>query len=87
VERLDQLAQERFGKRVIHLAIRWTLDAGITTALWGARHPNQLVPVDEVSRWHIDAAAKAEIDSILSETVSQPIGPEFMAPPARSIAA
>jgi aryl-alcohol dehydrogenase-like predicted oxidoreductase len=72
---------------VIHLAIRWTLDAGITTALWGARHPNQLVPVDEVSRWHIDATAKAEIDSILSETVSQPIGPEFMAPPARSIAA
>jgi aryl-alcohol dehydrogenase-like predicted oxidoreductase len=72
---------------VIHLAIRWTLDAGITTALWGARHPNQLVPVDEVSGWHIDATAKAEIDSILSETVSQPIGPEFMAPPARSIAA
>jgi diketogulonate reductase-like aldo/keto reductase len=49
---------------VIHLAIRWTLDAGITIALWGARHPNQLVPVDEVSGWHIDATAKAEIDSI-----------------------
>ena len=37
VQRLDQLAQERFGKRVIHLAVRWMLDQGITTALWGAR--------------------------------------------------
>src|ERR1700738_2881782 len=40
VQRLDRLAQQRFGKRVIHLAIRWVLDQGITTALWGARHPD-----------------------------------------------
>jgi aryl-alcohol dehydrogenase-like predicted oxidoreductase len=87
VERLDRLAQQRFGKRVIHLAIRWMLDQGITTALWGARHPGQLLPVDQVSGWQLDAAAMAEIDRILSETVTDPIGPEFMAPPARSIAA
>ena len=87
VERLDQLAQERFGKRVIHLAVRWTLDSGITTALWGARHPDQLLPVDEVSGWHINAATKADIDRILRETVTHPVGPEFMAPPARSLAA
>src|SRR5262245_65652833 len=42
---------------------------------------------DEVSGWHLDAAAKAEIDRILSATISEPVGPEFMAPPARSIAA
>jgi aryl-alcohol dehydrogenase-like predicted oxidoreductase len=87
VERLDRFAQQRFGKRVIHLAIRWMLDQGITTALWGARHPGQLQPVDEVSGWWLDAPAKAEIDSILNATVSQPIGPEFMAPPARCNAA
>jgi aryl-alcohol dehydrogenase-like predicted oxidoreductase len=87
VERLDRLAQQRFGKRVIHLAIRWMLDQGITTALWGARHPGQLLPVDQVSGLPLDASAKAEIDRILSETVTEPIGPEFMAPPARSIAA
>jgi aryl-alcohol dehydrogenase-like predicted oxidoreductase len=81
------LAQQRFGKRVIQLAIRWMLDQGITTALWGARHPGQLLPVDQVSGWQLDAAAKAEIDRILSETVTDPVGPEFMAPPARSIAA
>ena len=39
VARLDQLAQQRFHKRVIHLAVRWMLDQGVTTALWGARHP------------------------------------------------
>jgi aryl-alcohol dehydrogenase-like predicted oxidoreductase len=87
VERLDRFAQQSFGKRVIHLAIRWMLDQGITTALWGARHPGQLQPVDEVSGWMLDAAAKAEIDRILKATISEPIGPEFMAPPARRNAA
>ncbi len=83
VDKLDRLAQ-RFGKRVIHLAVRWMLDQGITTALWGARHPGQLQPVDEVTGWSLDASAKAEIDQILRETITDPVGPEFMAPPARS---
>src|SRR6202011_5194720 len=51
VQKLDRLAQQRFGKRVIHLAVRWMLDQGITTALWGARHPDQLQPVNEVTGW------------------------------------
>jgi aryl-alcohol dehydrogenase-like predicted oxidoreductase len=87
VARLDQLAQQRFRKHVIHLAIRWMLDQGITTALWGARHPVQLQPVGEVSGWQLDASAKAEIDRILEAAISDPVGPEFMAPPARSAAA
>jgi aryl-alcohol dehydrogenase-like predicted oxidoreductase len=86
VGKLDRLAQ-RFGKRVIHLAVRWLLDQGVTTALWGARHPGQLEPVDEVAGWSLDAAAKAEIDQILRETITDPVGPEFMAPPERSVAA
>ena len=86
VETLDRLAKERFGKRVIHLAVRWMLDQGITTALWGARHPHQLRPVAEVSGWQLDAATKAEIDRILRETITDPVGPEFMAPAARSVA-
>jgi aryl-alcohol dehydrogenase-like predicted oxidoreductase len=87
VERLDQFARTRFGKRVIHLAVRWMLDQGITTALWGARHPGQLRPVDEVSGWWLDAPARAEIDRILDATIRDPVGPEFMAPPARNMAA
>src|SRR6202049_639114 len=35
VQKLDRLAQERFGKRAIHLAVRWMLDQGIPSALWG----------------------------------------------------
>jgi aryl-alcohol dehydrogenase-like predicted oxidoreductase len=84
VRQLDRLAQDRFGKRVIHLAVRWMLDSGITAALWGARHPEQLEPVDGVSGWHLDDAAMAEIDRILRESITDPIGPEFMAPPSRA---
>jgi hypothetical protein len=40
-----------------------------------------------VSGWRLDAAAKAEIDRILSAEISDPVGPEFMAPPASSVAA
>jgi aryl-alcohol dehydrogenase-like predicted oxidoreductase len=87
VQKLDRLAQQRFNKRVIHLAVRWMLDQGVTTALWGARRPAQLQAVDDVNGWSLDASAKAEIDRILSGTITDPVGPEFMAPPSRSIAA
>jgi aryl-alcohol dehydrogenase-like predicted oxidoreductase len=87
VDRLDRLAQTRFGRRVIHLAVRWMLDQGVSVALWGARRPSQIHPVDDVAGWRLEAPAKAEIDRILSETVRNPVGPEFMAPPARKMAA
>jgi len=83
VARLDQLAKDRFGESVIDLAVRWMLDQGVTTALWGARHPAQLDPVDRIAGWSLDSASKAEIDRILRETITDPVGPEFMAPPAR----
>ncbi len=81
VKRLDHFARERYGTQVIDLAVRWVLDQGITTALWGARHPDQLLPVEAAMGWSLDAAAKADIDRILAETIRDPVGPEFMAPP------
>jgi aryl-alcohol dehydrogenase-like predicted oxidoreductase len=42
VRQLDELAQRRFGRRVIELAVRWMLDQGISVALWGARRPEQV---------------------------------------------
>ena len=81
VERLDRFAQERYGKRVIDLAVRFVLDQGVTTALWGARRPDQLDPVEAVMGWSLDAEAKSEIERILAETITDPVGPEFMAPP------
>lgn len=83
VERLDRFARS-YGKGVIHLAVRWVLDQGAATGLWGARHPGQLEPVGGVTGWSLDASARQEIDRILGETVTDPVGPEFMAPPARA---
>jgi aryl-alcohol dehydrogenase-like predicted oxidoreductase len=48
VGKLDRLAQ-RFGKRVIHVAVRWMLDQGITTALWGA--PSRSVATSRRGDW------------------------------------
>ena len=83
VERLDALARERFGRSVLALALRWVLDQGPTLALWGARRPEQLAPIGEIEGWHLDEAARAEIETILSECVRDPASAEFMAPPAR----
>jgi aryl-alcohol dehydrogenase-like predicted oxidoreductase len=83
VNRLDRFAQERYGKRVIHLAVRWILDRGIDVALWGARTPDQLDPIEAIDGWTLDADAKAEIDRILDEAIDDPVGPEFLEPPSR----
>ena len=84
VEQLDQFARENYGKRVIHLAMRWVLDReGITFALWGARRPEQLDAVSEIAGWKLDVSAMREIDRIVASCVKQPVGPEFMAPPDR----
>lgn len=83
VERLDRLASERYGKGVLHLAVRWVLDRGCQIALWGGRKPEQMEPVEEVLGWRLDEEAVREIDGILQETVKDPVGPEFMAPPSR----
>lgn len=88
VQQLDELAQKRYGKRVMDLAVRWVLDQpGVSAALWGARHPNQLEAVSGALDWKLDADALAAIDQILRQTISDPVGPEFMAPPARACAA
>jgi aryl-alcohol dehydrogenase-like predicted oxidoreductase len=87
VAELDQFAQQHYGKRVIHLALRWIIDRPQPTiALWGARRPDQLAPISELSGWHIDASAMEEIDRILAETILDPVGPEFMAPPDQLVA-
>jgi aryl-alcohol dehydrogenase-like predicted oxidoreductase len=88
VQQLDDLAQKRYGKHVMDLAVRWVLDQpGIGAALWGARHPEQLEAVTNALDWKLDADALASIDQILRQTIADPVGPEFMAPPARTTAA
>src|SRR5438093_8218653 len=83
---LERLARERYGRNVLALAVRWILDQGHTVALWGARRPDQLWPIGDALDWHLDHGTRAAIDRILAETITDPVGPEFMAPPPRAMA-
>jgi aryl-alcohol dehydrogenase-like predicted oxidoreductase len=84
VQRLDGLAQRRFHRRVIQLAVRWMLDQGISVALWGGRHPDQLEPAVDVAGWSLNAADRALIERIVNTAITDPVGPEFMAPLQRA---
>ena len=83
VEALKNLARERHGKSVLALAIRWVLDQGPTIALWGARRPDQLDGIDEAFGWTLSPQDLQDIDRLLAEHITDPVGPEFMAPPTR----
>lgn len=82
-DQLDAFAEETAGCGVLHLAVRWILDQGVDVALWGARDPAQLEPIDQISDWSLTNEDMEEIDRILDRTIQDPVGPEFMAPPTR----
>ena len=84
VEALDLFAREHYGKDVMALALRWLLDQpGHSVALWGARRPEQMDPVNIIDGWSLDRDALDAIDQIVRTHVTDPVGPEFMAPPTR----
>lgn len=84
VQRLAQFARERYDKGVLPFAVRWVLDQpGVTVALWGARHPGELEPLRDVIGWRLDDEALTYTDSVVNESVPEPVGPEFMAPPVQ----
>src|SRR5215475_13659887 len=82
VDMLQRCARDNYRKEVLPLALRWVLDQpGVSVALWGARHPGELDPLRDVMGWKLDNAALASMDKIVAESVHDPVGPEFMAPP------
>jgi aryl-alcohol dehydrogenase-like predicted oxidoreductase len=84
VDKLKDFAQAHYNKSVLELAARWVLDRpGITAALWGAKRPEQLDAVGGVVGWKLDATAMAEIDRIVAEAVTDPVGPEYLTPKRR----
>ena len=84
VERLVAFARERYGKTLPQLAVRWVLDRpGISVALWGAKRPDQLDATAGVMGWSLDTAAMAEIDRFVAESVTDPVGPEYLTPKVR----
>lgn len=85
VRQLDELAQRRFHRRVIHLAVRWMLDKGIWVALWGGRHPNQIDAALDVAGWSLNSADRVLVERIVNTAIADPVGPEFMAPLQREL--
>ncbi|MFP8490298.1 aldo/keto reductase [Gracilimonas sp. Q87] len=80
VDKLEEYAALNFDKKVIHLAVRWILDKGIDSAIWGARKPEQ-VTFNQVFGWEISKEQINEIEEIVEGTVESHSRPEYMAPP------
>ncbi|MEC9481736.1 MAG: aldo/keto reductase [Halomonas sp.] len=86
VEALDRFARERHDRGVLELSVRWLLDRHTNgIALWGARRPEQVDPVERIVDWQLSAEEMDEIERIVDEHVTDPVGPEFMAPPTRDV--
>jgi aryl-alcohol dehydrogenase-like predicted oxidoreductase len=82
VRLLEEFAHTRYDRGVLALAVRWVLDQpGVSVALWGCRHPHELAPLGDVIGWHLDPEALSYIDEVVTRSVRDPVGPEFMAPP------
>lgn len=87
VGRLQQWASDKYHKSLTALAVRWSLDKGVDIALWGARKSEELEPIHQVLGWKLTEEDFKEIDQIIAETVTDPIGPQFMSPPSRKLSA
>ncbi len=84
VAALDTYAQKHYGKRVLHLALRWLLDQpGVSVALWGARNAQQLAPAKDVCGWKLTTEDMKAMDAIVTDAVRDPVGPEYLRPGVR----
>jgi aryl-alcohol dehydrogenase-like predicted oxidoreductase len=70
-------------ERAAIATIQAALHQGISVALWGARHPEQVAPALDVAHWSLNDADRQLIERIVNTAVVDPVGPEFMAPPTR----
>lgn len=78
VRQLDEFAQRRFRRRVVHLAVRWMLDQGIGVALWGGRHPEQLETALGVAGWSLNSVDQMMIERIMKTAIVDPVGPRSL---------
>lgn len=65
IQELDSWARKNHNRSILSLAIRWTLDKGTSVALWGARRPEQLDPIESIWGWKLTPQELEEIDRIL----------------------
>lgn len=81
VGRLEKMARKRFNKSILAFSVRWVFEKGVPIAIWGGRKPSQIDPIDEIFGWSMDLSVLSAVDSILAESIKDPVGAEFMAPP------
>lgn len=79
VDQLKEFARASHNTSVLNLAVRYILDKGVDSAIWGARRPEQ-VTFDEVFGWSLSEDELQQIDDIVEGIVEEPVGPEFIAP-------
>jgi aryl-alcohol dehydrogenase-like predicted oxidoreductase len=84
VRRLDEFAQRRYRRRVVHLAMRWVLDQGISVALWGGRQPAHVDAALGVVGWSINSADRMLIERIMKTAIVDPVGPKVIRPQQRA---
>jgi aryl-alcohol dehydrogenase-like predicted oxidoreductase len=80
VRQLDELAQCRFQRRVIHLAVRWMLDQGISIAIWDGRHPIQVDVALGVAGWSLDGASREMVERVVNRVVGNFAGQDSGGP-------
>ncbi|MBI2743420.1 MAG: aldo/keto reductase [Chlamydiales bacterium] len=81
---LAELAKKNHNKTLLELAIRWILDQGVEIAIWGARRPEQLAPLDQLFNWHVTEETKKAVDEILKRTINHPQDiSTYFGPPTR----
>ena len=52
-------------------------------ALWGIRRADQIDPLEQILGWSLSEQDKQEINALINGELSEPVGPEFMAPSSR----
>lgn len=68
VERLREHAEDAHHATVLVFALRWLLDRpGVSTALWGARRPEQLAGLEGVDAFRLTDADYAFVDRVIAE--------------------
>lgn len=83
VNKIEAYVEKKYSKKIITTAVRWILDQGVETALWGARKPNQTEPFKNVMGWQLEDEDMRRIHKIIESEIEDPVGPEFMSPPTR----
>ncbi len=81
---LNEFAKDKYNKNILSLAIRWLLDKRSNIiALYGARKPWQLDALSDIKDWQLTLEDFNIINSIINRHIINPIGLEWLIPPAR----